>query len=662
MSSHRSDNESDTEVFVDAEESLDQITLTTTITSDSINGLKSNTSNNDSVQPDPILSNKPASIAIPQISVTDMSYEEDKELSDLTKDQENVDSDVTTDNEDEPVDVTVYVKDLDTGKNIPASDLEEEIKQSNGNIDPLSFQILQRTGSDTELNNISDENHTRSISDEDINTTDDKPNRRKSFLSRLKRTSHDKNDDEGGDEDGVTGNTAPVFSENENGFGRAQPRYIKTRARNKPIKEFDRLFLAQELYNPISSDVTDFKTGAIWSMKFSKDGKFLATGGQDTVVRVWAVISSDEEREHFLEGSGTSVYEGISGAKLGAPVFRDKPLYEYRGHTADILDLSWKQLLTFFINGQNREDDRFFLSGSLDCRLRLWNIPEKKVAHWNELNDSQLITAVGFALDGKMAVAGSLSGLCLFYETDGLKYNTQIHVKSARGRNSQGKKITGIESMPGTLPGQEKLLISSNDSRIRLYNMRDKSLEFKYKGLENTCSQIRATFSDDGRYIICGSEDRHVYIFNTDHSSVNSHHGGGGWLKKEKKCGYENFESHSAIVTVAIFAPTRTKQLISLCGDPIFANTVNNENSANQTYPDGNIIVCADYTGSIKIFRQDCAYYPSRDSDSVSFRSTRKVYLKIKFSFIMWDLYFTRYFHKKDPIYIFPWCLYLQTL
>ncbi|CAG8485864.1 13016_t:CDS:10 [Cetraspora pellucida] len=645
MSSHRSDNESDTEVFVDAEESLDQITLTTTISSDRINGLKSNTSNNDSVQLDPILSNKPASIAIPQISVTDMSYEEDKELSDLTKDHENghatipeIDSDVTTDNEDEPVDVTVYVKDLDTGKNIPASDLEEEIKQSNGNIDPLSFQIMQRTGSDTELNNVSDENHTRSISDEDINTTDDKPNRRKSFLSRLKRTSHnsknnDKNDDEGGDEDGVTGNTAPVFSENENGFGRAQPRYIKTRARNKPIKEFDRLFLAQELYNPMSSDdvdVTDFKTGAIWSMKFSKDGKFLATGGQDTVVRVWAVISSDEEREHFLEGSGTSVYEGISGAKLGAPVFRDKPLYEYRGHTADILDLSWsknnfllsssmdktvrlwhmtrKECLCCFQHTDfvtaiefHPKDDRFFLSGSLDCRLRLWNIPEKKVAHWNELNDSQLITAVGFALDGKIAVAGSLSGLCLFYETDGLKYNTQIHVKSARGRNSHGKKITGIESMPGTLPGQEKLLISSNDSRIRLYNMRDKSLEFKYKGLENTCSQIRATFSDDGRYIICGSEDRHVYVFNTDHSSVNSHNGGGGWLKKEKKCGYENFESHAAIVTVAIFAPTRTKQLISLCGDPIFANTVNNENSANQTYPDGNIIVCADYTGNISI-------------------------------------------------------------
>ncbi|RIB04124.1 WD40-repeat-containing domain protein [Gigaspora rosea] len=672
MSYNRSDNESDTEVFVDAEEALDNgnSTSTTIVSSDNTNRLESNTSKNDSkndnVQPEPVPSNKPSAIAVPQISVTDMSFE-DEEQSGSTKDQtENghvslpeIDSDVT--DNDEPAEVTVYIKDLDTGKNIPASDLEEEINKSNGNIDPLSFHIMQRTGSDTELNHIGDETHTRSISDDENNSTEDKSNRRKSFLSRLKRTSHsnknnDKDNDEGGD-DGVTGNTAPVFSENTNGFGRAQPRYIKTRARNKPIKEaeFDRLFLAQELYNPISSDdagVTNIKNGAIWCMKFSKDGKFLATGGQDTVVRVWAVISSDEEREHFLEGSGTSVYEGISGAKLGAPVFRDKPLYDYRGHTADVLDLSWsknnfllsssmdktvrlwhmtrKECLCCFQHTDfvtaiefHPKDDRFFLSGSLDCRLRLWNIPEKKIASWNELPDSQLITAVGFTLDGKIAVAGSLSGLCLFYETDGLKYNTQIHVKSARGRNSQGKKITGIESMPGTLPGQDKLLISSNDSRIRLYNMRDKSLEYKYKGLENTCSQIRATFSDDGRYIISGSEDRHVYIFNTDQSRINSHHGGGSnWLKKEK-CGYESFESHAAIVTVAVFAPTRTKQLISLCGDPIFTHTVNNETSSNQTYPDGNIIVCADYTGIIKIFRQDCAYYPSHDSDSVSFRSTR---------------------------------------
>ena len=41
------------------------------------------------------------------------------------------------------------------------------------------------------------------------------------------------------------------------------------------------------------------------------------------------------------------------------------------------LSLSPSSLLT--------QDDRYFLSGSLDGKLRLWNIPDKKVALWNEI-------------------------------------------------------------------------------------------------------------------------------------------------------------------------------------------------------------------------------------------------------------------------------------
>jgi WD40 repeat protein len=143
-------------------------------------------------------------------------------------------------------------------------------------------------------------------------------------------------------------------------------------------------------------------------------------------------------------------------------------------------------------------DDRFFLAGSLDCKLRLWSIPDKSVAFWNQLPD--MITAVSFTPDGKTGIAGTLSGLCMFYETEGLKYQTQIHVKSTRGQNAKGSKITGIQAAywpPGSDRGEVKLLISSNDSRIRLYNLRDKSLEIKFRGHENSCSQIRASFADD---------------------------------------------------------------------------------------------------------------------------------------------------------------------
>lgn len=292
-------------------------------------------------------------------------------------------------------------------------------------------------------------------------------------------------------------------------------------------------------------------------------------------------------------------------------------------------------------------DDRFFLAGSLDCKLRLWSIPDKSVAFWATV--PEMITAVAFTPDGKCSIAGCLNGLCLFYETDGLKANGQIHVRSARGRNSKGSKITGIDTIiqpPNDPNGEVKLLITSNDSRIRLYNFRDRNLEAKFRGNENSTSQIRASFSDDGKHVICGSEDRRAYIWPT------------GWNDKESdkdKRAFEMFETQSSMVTVATMAPTKTKQLLGLSGDPIYdlcnpppvtlgpqndsrishtsktdsgalrrdgvapgsgkAESINAAKAfespaylSRSTHPTGNIIITADYTGRIKVFRQDCAY------------------------------------------------------
>lgn len=159
-------------------------------------------------------------------------------------------------------------------------------------------------------------------------------------------------------------------------------------------------------------------------------------------------------------------------------------------------------------------DDRYFLSGSLDGKLRLWNIPDKKVALWNEVDgQTKLITAANFCQNGKFAVVGSYDGRCIFYNTDQLKYHTQIHVRSTRGRNKTGRKISGIEPMPG----EDKILVTSNDSRVRLYDLRDLNLSCKYKGYVNVSSQIKASFSHDGKYIIAGSENQCIYVWKTNH-------------------------------------------------------------------------------------------------------------------------------------------------
>lgn len=437
--------------------------------------------------------------------------------------------------------------------------------------------------------------------------------------------------------------------------------------------------------------------GAIWTTDFSKDGKYLAAAGKDGVVRIWAVISTPEERRIEEQEAAAA-----SGERLSAPVFRERPIREFSGHTSEVIDLSWsknnfllstsmdKSVRLWYINRDDclcqfkhkdvvtkvafhPMDDRFFLAGSLDMTLRLWSIPDKEVAWSAQVPD--LITAVAFTPDGKTSIAGLLNGICMLYDTQGLKLRSQIHAKSSRGKNSKGSKITGIHTAAmslnsggnGTVPGDVKILISTNDSRVRVYNLRDGSLDTKFKGHENACTQISATFSDDAQYIISGSENKKAFIWKAGPSAMND--------STKDKHPYESFDAHGDIVTTAVFAPKKTRQLLSASGDPLYdlcnpppvvlmsadeaaasaASQAAPSESGSQdlvdkppptvglpkvecspaylartAHPGGNIIVTTDDQGVIKIFRQDCAHAKRRfDSwETASNLSRRKNGLK----------------------------------
>lgn len=134
----------------------------------------------------------------------------------------------------------------------------------------------------------------------------------------------------------------------------------------------------------------------------------------------------------------------------------------------------------------------------------------------------------------------------MFFEVETFRFHNIFTAKSSKRKAEQkGKKITSLVTFPlGSLTSSssgvggdvstttdedegtgslrrvrtrqlreesDRLLCTSNDSHIRLYNTKGRFIEAKYSGHENTSSQIRASFSDDGKYIISGSEDRHVY-------------------------------------------------------------------------------------------------------------------------------------------------------
>lgn len=106
-------------------------------------------------------------------------------------------------------------------------------------------------------------------------------------------------------------------------------------------------------------------------------------------------------------------------------------------------------------------------------------------------------------------------------------------------------------------------MVTTNDSRIRVYN--GYQLQCKYKGLRNSRLQIKATYSEDGNFIICGSEDKCTYMWSTTNSYVPFFNPLGKRYQRDRNSSYEGFKASDEIVTVAAFAPRQQRWWCYYC-------------------------------------------------------------------------------------------------
>ncbi|KAK1283832.1 hypothetical protein QJS10_CPB21g00570 [Acorus calamus] len=348
--------------------------------------------------------------------------------------------------------------------------------------------------------------------------------------------------------------------------GGCGPERAKVRQYGKSCKELSALYMSQDIRA---------HHGSIWAVRFSLDGRYLASAGEDRVIHVWQVSEAERKGEllvlgeegnlnlcsespeplvgldgGYLErrkrGKGSNHRKSVSLDQIAVPehVFSlsEKPVCSFRGHLDDVLDLSWSKSLQLLSSSMDKTvrlwnmssstclkifshsdyvtsiqfnpvDDRYFISGSLDAKVRIWSIPDRKVVDWNDLHE--MVTAACYTPDGQEALVGSHKGTCRLYSTadNKLQEKRLIDLENKK-KKSHLKKITGFQFAPGS---STEVLVTSADSRIRVIDGVD--LVHKFKGFRNTSSQISASLTANGKYVICASEDSHVYVWRYDRDS-----------------------------------------------------------------------------------------------------------------------------------------------
>ena len=302
---------------------------------------------------------------------------------------------------------------------------------------------------------------------------------------------------------------------------------------------------------------------SIWICKFSYNGRYLATGGKSSVLKIWEVLTTEESIEQ---------YENHTINKYCNFIF-DNAIRIYTEHSSDIIDIAWSnhnenllvsvsldhsailwdinqkssvkvfhhnaivtcidflpfEAQSFLIeqplnnnNNQNQIRD-LFVTGCFDKIIRVWEIPIKNRIKTNDItedegepnlyiNVTEYITAIAFFPDGDYLALGSSDGKISVYDCHKqLRYSYSFTCRNQSGKYSSGRKITKI-----FFKNRTQCIITTNDSRIRLVNVIDGTIIKKFKGHLNEEGMIKADYEEIYGMIMCPSEDNYIYFWNCD--------------------------------------------------------------------------------------------------------------------------------------------------
>ncbi|KAL3849389.1 hypothetical protein ACJIZ3_011271 [Penstemon smallii] len=350
------------------------------------------------------------------------------------------------------------------------------------------------------------------------------------------------------------------------------PEKVRVKQYGKTVKDLTALYKSQEI---------QAHNGSIWTIKFSLDGKYLASAGEDCVIHVWQVIETERKGDFFFDkseegnfnllflangspetsslspkldgqfekkrrGRSSISRKSVSLEQILVPervfALSEKPICSFQGHLDDVLDLSWSM-------------SQKLLSSSMDKTVRLWDLSSK--ACLKIFSHSDYVTCIQFnPVDDRYFISGSLDSkvriwsipdrqvvdwsdmhemvTAACYTPDGQGalvgsykgscrlFNTSENKLQQKSQiNLQNKKKKShhkkITGFQFAPKSTSEVLITSADSRIRVVD--GISLVHKFKGFRNMNSQISGSVTSNGKYVVSASEDSYVYVWRNEGES-----------------------------------------------------------------------------------------------------------------------------------------------
>lgn len=251
-------------------------------------------------------------------------------------------------------------------------------------------------------------------------------------------------------------------------------------------------------------------------LSFSPDGTMLASAAYDEKVRLWKIPEGTLLKE-FIGHRGTvwSVDFSPDGKTIASSgedstirlwnVSSGELVNKFLGHKCNIWDVKFSP------------DGKTLASGSFDNTIRIWNVSDGKLLHTITAH-SQAVVSLAFSPDGEKLVSTSDDKTSRLWNTKNWAlmqtFNTPEHQQASDFSPDTQLLVTGGRDKPAI---GEFLQNFFGDSRyntgisMRLWNVQSGALLQTFSFHANDVNDV--SFSNDGRWIAAASSDKTVSLW-----------------------------------------------------------------------------------------------------------------------------------------------------